>query len=331
MAEAYREFGHLRAHLDPLGLIRPAEPFSLAAFGLSEADLGRPTADPEGRGDRTAARPAGPARRDLLPLASASSWPTSTTWSCGRWLRAADGADPQPADARARGAPAAPRQDHRAPRCWSSSCRTSSSAPSASALEGAESLMPLLELLIDRAARPTASATWSSAWPTAGGSTCSPTCCGSRRPSIFARVPGHGRSIDARRRRREVPPRLLGRPRRPRRRRCPVHVSLAFNPSHLEWVDTVVQGRVRAKQDRYGDFERLADHAAADPRRRRLRRAGDRGRVAQHVGAGRLPRGRHDPRDRQQPGRVHHLAPATRAPPPTAPTSPACCRSRSST
>jgi 2-oxoglutarate dehydrogenase E1 component len=29
-----------------------------------------------------------------------------------------------------------------------------------------------------------------------------------------------------------------------------VHVSLAFNPSHLEAVDTVVQGRVRAKQDR---------------------------------------------------------------------------------
>jgi 2-oxoglutarate dehydrogenase E1 component len=32
-----------------------------------------------------------------------------------------------------------------------------------------------------------------------------------------------------------------------------VHVSLGFNPSHLEWVNTVVQGRVRAKQDRLGD------------------------------------------------------------------------------
>jgi 2-oxoglutarate dehydrogenase E1 component len=32
-----------------------------------------------------------------------------------------------------------------------------------------------------------------------------------------------------------------------------VHLSLAFNPSHLEWVNTVVQGRVRAKQDRLGD------------------------------------------------------------------------------
>ncbi len=35
-----------------------------------------------------------------------------------------------------------------------------------------------------------------------------------------------------------------------------VHLSLAFNPSHLEFVNTVVQGRMRAKQDRIGDGER---------------------------------------------------------------------------
>ncbi|HMI87931.1 MAG TPA: 2-oxoglutarate dehydrogenase E1 component, partial [Polyangiaceae bacterium] len=29
-----------------------------------------------------------------------------------------------------------------------------------------------------------------------------------------------------------------------------VHLTLAFNPSHLEWVNPVVEGRVRAKQDR---------------------------------------------------------------------------------
>ena len=32
-----------------------------------------------------------------------------------------------------------------------------------------------------------------------------------------------------------------------------VHLTLAFNPSHLEWVNPVVEGRVRAKQDRRGD------------------------------------------------------------------------------
>jgi len=35
-----------------------------------------------------------------------------------------------------------------------------------------------------------------------------------------------------------------------------VHLSLAFNPSHLEAVDPVVVGRVRAKQRRHGDLER---------------------------------------------------------------------------
>ncbi|MCA9549208.1 MAG: 2-oxoglutarate dehydrogenase E1 component [Myxococcales bacterium] len=35
-----------------------------------------------------------------------------------------------------------------------------------------------------------------------------------------------------------------------------VHLSLTFNPSHLEFVNPVVLGRVRAKQDRFGDAER---------------------------------------------------------------------------
>src|SRR5690606_2259356 len=35
-----------------------------------------------------------------------------------------------------------------------------------------------------------------------------------------------------------------------------VHLSLTFNPSHLEYVNPVVAGRVRSKQDRRGDVER---------------------------------------------------------------------------
>ncbi|HMJ65018.1 MAG TPA: 2-oxoglutarate dehydrogenase E1 component [Candidatus Binatia bacterium] len=35
-----------------------------------------------------------------------------------------------------------------------------------------------------------------------------------------------------------------------------IHLSLCFNPSHLEFVDPVVLGRVRAKQDRFGDRDR---------------------------------------------------------------------------
>ena len=35
-----------------------------------------------------------------------------------------------------------------------------------------------------------------------------------------------------------------------------IHLSLCFNPSHLEFVNPVALGRVRAKQDRVGDTER---------------------------------------------------------------------------
>ncbi|MCR9118173.1 MAG: thiamine pyrophosphate-dependent enzyme, partial [bacterium] len=37
-----------------------------------------------------------------------------------------------------------------------------------------------------------------------------------------------------------------------------VHLSLCFNPSHLEFVNTVAMGRMRAKQDLVGDTERKA-------------------------------------------------------------------------
>src|SRR6185436_9199778 len=37
-----------------------------------------------------------------------------------------------------------------------------------------------------------------------------------------------------------------------------VHLSLCFNPSHLEFVNPVALGRVRAKQDRVGDERGLA-------------------------------------------------------------------------
>jgi 2-oxoglutarate dehydrogenase E1 component len=35
-----------------------------------------------------------------------------------------------------------------------------------------------------------------------------------------------------------------------------MHLSLCFNPSHLEYVNAVALGRMRAKQDRYGDAQR---------------------------------------------------------------------------
>ncbi len=86
-----------------------------------------------------------------------------------------------------------------------------------------------------------------------------------------------------------------------------IPVSLAANPSHLEAVDGVLEGIVRAKQDRkpIGTFSTLP---ILDPRRRGHGRPGHRGRDHADVAAARLPHRRHDPRRRQQPGRIHHGA-----------------------
>ena len=99
-------------------------------------------------------------------------------------------------------------------------------------------------------------------------------------------------------------------------------VYLAANPSHLEAVDPVLEGIVRAKQDRLDQRRGLPRAADPGPRRRRVRRPGRRGRDAEPLPAARLPHRRHHPRGRQQPGRLHHLARRPRAPRSTPPTSP---------
>ena len=133
---------------------------------------------------------------------------------------------------------------------------------------------------------------------------------GQRRPRLHAGL-----------RRREVPPR--------RHRHCTtptggetMAVSVAPNPSHLESVNPVVEGMVRAKQDALGDGERArvipvllhGDAAFAGQ-----------GVVAETLNLAeprRLHHRRHHPRRHQQPDRLHHAARRTRARPPTAPTWP---------
>ena len=72
---------------------------------------------------------------------------------------------------------------------------------------------------------------------------------------IFGEFEGNAPRDRRRRRRRQVPPGLLGRPRHGRQA-IKVHISLTPNPSHLEAVNPVVEGRVRAKQKRFKDTER---------------------------------------------------------------------------
>ena len=86
-----------------------------------------------------------------------------------------------------------------------------------------------------------------------------------------------------------------------------IAVSLASNPSHLETVNPVLEGIVRAKQDMIDKGEERL-HRAAGPaaRRLRVRRPGRGRRDAEPLPAARLPHRRHGARRRQQPGRLHH-------------------------
>jgi 2-oxoglutarate dehydrogenase E1 component len=87
----------------------------------------------------------------------------------------------------------------------------------------------------------------------------------------------------------------------------PVHLALAFNPSHLEIVNPVVEGSVRARQDRRKRPRRLAGAAGADPRRRRGRGAGRGAGDAEPLADARLRHRRHGAHRDQQPDRLHHL------------------------
>ena len=89
-----------------------------------------------------------------------------------------------------------------------------------------------------------------------------------------------------------------------------VTVTLAPNPSHLEYVNPVIEGSARADQtSRNGRELSLRPQrggADPDPRRRLVPGPRHRGRDAQFAGACRLQHRRHDPHHRQQPAGLHH-------------------------
>ena len=87
-----------------------------------------------------------------------------------------------------------------------------------------------------------------------------------------------------------------------------IHLSLAANPSHLEAVDPVVLGKVRAKQQQRGDGAR--NQVAGILMHGDAAFAGQ-GLVAESLELSELTgfsHRRHDPPDRQQPDRLYHRA-----------------------
>jgi len=253
MVQAYREHGHLLALIDPLGLERrpsalPA--FGLSEFGLSGSDLDRPVAGGEADGsgattlrqlrsrlEETYCRALGVELAHLHDR-DLRHWLEQRMERTGNRLTLA----PEVKRKLLRKLAEAELFEQVAGRRFLGAKRFS--------LEGAESLVALFELVIDRAI-------------------------------------GHGvRNVVvgmAHRGRLNVLANVLGKPLADvfaefrdlgvvggsgdvkyhlgyaSDRDSPdggLHLSLAFNPSHLEWIDTVVQGRVRAKQDRYRDFDR---------------------------------------------------------------------------
>jgi 2-oxoglutarate dehydrogenase E1 component len=255
LVQAYREYGHLRARLDPLGLQRPADPFRLEEFGLGPADLDRPCADREGRGDRTL--------RDVVAR-------LEETYCRSLGVELAHIHD---RDLRGWLEQRMERTKNRVPlagdvkklllekilqaETLEQFLGTKFLGAKRFSVEGAEGFLALLEFLVDRAVgHGVRNVVIGMAHR--GRLNVLANIVGKPVEQIFAEfrdqaiinagggdVKYHlGYSTD-----RETPDGVL------------VHLSLAFNPSHLEWIDTVVQGRVRAKQDRYADPDRIRSMA----------------------------------------------------------------------
>jgi 2-oxoglutarate dehydrogenase E1 component len=259
LVEAYRTRGHLHAHLDPLGMSPPQGGPTPAEHGITDADLDRPV--PAGT------LPGPPATwrvRDILALMTQTYCgttgvevghvedPAIRTWVQAR-LESSRGTPPLDDDTRRRihaSLVAAEELEQFLHSRFVGAKRFS--------LEGNESLLPLLDALVEQSSSHGVKEIVMG-MPHRGRLNVLVNVLGKQPEALFADfddanpheklgsgdVKYHlGHSAD----------RTLPNGRK-------VHLALAFNPSHLEWVNPVVLGRVRAKQDRYGD----TDHTRALP------------------------------------------------------------------
>jgi 2-oxoglutarate dehydrogenase E1 component len=260
LIEGYREMGHLLANLDPLGLTsRPSAHIALQDYGLTDEDLDLVF---------SSENVAGPTRKTLRDLVSLLRETYCRTigvqtshlhdLELRAWLqtRMENSRNRLPLTRAGR---IQVFQQVIGAEVFEQFLQNKFLGSKRFSLEGAESLIPLLERLVERAAR---ASVGEIVIGMAHRGRLNVLANVLKKPAsqIFAEfqdklddkadlndgggdVKYHlGFSID----------RVFGEGSDEHR----VHLSLTFNPSHLEWVNTVVQGRVRAKQDRLGDGTR---------------------------------------------------------------------------
>ncbi|HEY4185584.1 MAG TPA: 2-oxoglutarate dehydrogenase E1 component, partial [Polyangia bacterium] len=260
LVEAYREMGHLSADLDPLGMVKrnAGASLDLEAFGLSEADLGNVFSSENVAGpDRTTLA-------DLIALLRetycrhvgvevAHLHDTELrTWLLHRMETSRNRLDLSYAERRRLLEKVIDAE------VFEQFLHAKFVGKKRFSLEGGESVIPLLDRLVERAAHQGVSEIVIG-MAHRGRLNVLANLMEKPAAQIFAEFmdmgtasSGHSGSGDVKYHLGYSVDRVYGANGNSAR----VHLSLSFNPSHLEFVNTVVQGRVRAKQDRIGDTVR---------------------------------------------------------------------------
>jgi 2-oxoglutarate dehydrogenase E1 component len=253
LVQAYRTRGHFAASLDPLGLLEtaPVDELDIETWGFTARDLDRPISPTGVHGLSRATLGEVVARLRAVYCSSVGlefmhiANPAKRSWLAQKMET--EHARPLPGAQRRRMLELLVAAEQ-----FERFCHTKFPGTKRFSLEGSESLIPALDLVLDHATR-NGGIEAVLGMPHRGRLTTLE--CILRRPAreLFAQfedvepekamgggdVKYHlGFSTD------RVGP--GGRA---------MHISLAFNPSHLEAVDPVVCGRVRAKQVRHGDVD----------------------------------------------------------------------------
>jgi 2-oxoglutarate dehydrogenase E1 component len=253
LIQSYRSRGHLAARIDPLGSVRPDPPDLDPAFhGFTEADLDRPVSDTLG------GRPAGTLRELVQRLREIYCGPVGTQYnsihdvSVRAWLQARlERPEFQ--------TPLAPEEERRVldrltqAAVFEEFIQRKYIGSKSFSLEGSESLIPLLDAAVEAADKH-------------GLNEIVFGMAHRGRLNVLANVLGkeprqifyefEDQDPELYHSRGDVKYHLGYSKDKALPSGRTIHLSLCYNPSHLEFVNPVATGRLRAKQDHIGDNAR---------------------------------------------------------------------------